>query len=233
MAPIQINGFSRWGIAATAHQAAKPRCEFPGCFMIQKDDEKTRVEASRIIADGGVIAFRTDTFYGLGADPLNSNAVQKIRELKGREDTKPILLLISDEAQVDRFIAQSDFFKIVAKGHWPAPLTLIGAARSDVPIELTAGTQSLGIRLPDDDNVRALVRVCGGALTATSANVSGHPPARTAREVANYFPTGIDLIIDGGEVTASDPSTVVDVSGPNPRLIREGAIRRDRLSDLL
>lgn len=201
--------------------------------MIQQDSEHTRSEAAKIIAAGGVIAFRTDTFYGLGADPLNSSAVQKIRDLKGREDTKPILLLISDEAQVDRFIEQADFFKIVAKGHWPAPLTLIGVARPEVPIELTAGTKSLGIRLPDDDNVRALVRACGGALTATSANVSGEPPARTAKEVANYFPAGIDLIIDGGEVTATDPSTVVDVSGPKVRLIREGAIRRDRLADLL
>jgi L-threonylcarbamoyladenylate synthase len=201
--------------------------------MIQQDSEQTRSEAARIIADGGVIAFRTDTFYGLGADPLNRDAVRKIRELKGREETKPILILISDEAQVDLFIEQANFFKIVAKGHWPAPLTLIGVARSEVPIELTAGTKSLGIRLPDDDSVRALVRACGGALTATSANVSGGPPARTAKEVSNYFPTGIDLIVDGGEVTATDPSTVVDVSGPNPRLIREGAIRRDRLSDLL
>ncbi len=197
--------------------------------MIHNDNAETRAEAARIIAAGGVIAFRTDTFYGLGADPLNPSAIQKIRELKGREDDKPILLLISDEDQVDRFIQQSAFFKLVARDHWPAPLTLIGRSRPEVPTELTAGTKSLGVRLPDDDNVRAFVRACGGALTATSANVSGQPPARTALEVENYFPQGIDLIVDGGEVTATEPSTVLDVSKSEPRLVREGAISRDKL----
>jgi L-threonylcarbamoyladenylate synthase len=201
--------------------------------MIQKDSEESRSEAARIIANGGVIAFRTDTFYGLGADPLNSEAVRKIKELKGREDDKPILLLISDLNQVDKFVAQSDFFKSVAARHWPAPLTLIGVSLPHVPIELTAGTNSLGIRLPDDEGVRNFVRVCGGALTATSVNISGQPPARTAQEVENYFPTGIDLIIDGGEATATEPSTVLDLHDGGVRLVREGAISRERLEDLM
>jgi L-threonylcarbamoyladenylate synthase len=199
--------------------------------MIQQDNEQTRIEAARIIAAGGIIAFRTDTFYGLGADPLNQAAVSRIRELKGREDRKPILLIISDADEVDRFIEQSNFFKLVAMGKWPAPLTLIGASRPEVPIELTAGTRSLGVRLPDDDNVRSLVRACGGALTATSANLSGQPPARTAKEVENYFPDGIDLIIDGGESEVSEASTVLDLSGPEARLIREGLISREELEE--
>src|SRR5687768_17449985 len=199
--------------------------------MIQEDNEETRSEAVRIIAKGGVIAFRTDTFYGLGADPLNRTAITRIRELKGREDDKPILLLVSDADEVDRFIEQSEFFKMIARSKWPAPLTLIGYSRAEVPIELTAGTRSVGLRLPDDDRVRALVRACGGALTATSANVSGQPPARTAREVEYYFPEGLDLIIDGGESTAIEPSTVLDVSGSEPFLIREGAISREQLKE--
>ena len=201
--------------------------------MIQNDNPETRVGAARIIVAGGVIAFRTDSFYGLGVDPLNPSAIRKIRELKGREDAKPILLLVSDDSEIDLFIQQSAFFKLVAGGHWPAPLTLIGVSRPEVPIELTAGTNSLGVRLPDDEEVRGLVRACGGALTATSANVSGQPPARTAKEVENYFPTGIDLIVDGGDVTATEPSTVLDVSGSEVRLVREGAISRAELKDLL
>jgi L-threonylcarbamoyladenylate synthase len=199
--------------------------------MILKDTEEIRIEAARIIAGGGVIAFRTDTFYGLGADPLNRAAITRIKELKGREDRKPILLLISDADEVDRFIEQSGFFKMIAMGKWPAPLTLIGVSRPEVPIELTAGTNSLGVRLPDDEYVRSLVRACGGALTATSANVSGRPPARTAKEVENYFPEGIDLIIDGGEAMATQPSTVLDLSGTEARLIREGAIAREELKE--
>ena len=200
--------------------------------MILKDNAETRIEAAGYIAAGGVIAFRTDTFYGLGADPFNSRAIRKIRLLKGREDGKPILLLISDESEVDRFIHQAEFFKLVARKHWPAPLTLIGESRPELPAALTASTHSLGVRLPDDDNVRALVRACGGALTATSANVSGQPPARTAKEVENYFPAGIDLIVDGGEVTATEASTVLDVSGSEVRLVREGAISREELKEL-
>jgi L-threonylcarbamoyladenylate synthase len=178
-----------------------------------------------------VIAFRTDTFYGLGADPLNRAALTRIRDLKGREDGKPILLIVSDEDEVDRFIEQSAFFKLVAKGKWPAPLTLIGFSRPEVPAELTAGTKGLGLRLPDDDSVRTLVRACGGALTATSANVSGQPPARNAQEVENYFQEGIDLIVDGGEATATQPSTVLDLSGSEARLVREGAISRRELHE--
>jgi L-threonylcarbamoyladenylate synthase len=199
--------------------------------MIIPDNDQSRIEAAKIIAAGGLIAFRTDTFYGLGADPLNADAVAEIRRLKGREDSKPILVLISDDSELDRFIEPSELLKRVAVSHWPGPLTLIGVSRADVPVELTVGTNSLGLRLPDDEEVRALVRACGGALTATSANLSGSPPARTAAEVANYFPDGIDLIIDGGEVTATAPSTVLDVSGVEARLIREGAISREELRD--
>jgi L-threonylcarbamoyladenylate synthase len=200
--------------------------------MILNDNAETRTEAAGIIAAAGVVAFRTDTFYGLGANPFSADAIQKIRTLKGREETKPILLLISDDSEVDRFIQQAAFFKLVARDHWPAPLTLIGVARPEVPAELTAGTNSLGVRLPDDEDVRAFVRACGGALTATSANVSGQPPARSAKEVENYFPAGIDLIVDGGEVTATEASTVLDVSSSEARLVREGAISRDQLKEL-
>jgi L-threonylcarbamoyladenylate synthase len=190
--------------------------------------------AAEIIARGGVIAFRTDTFYGLGADPLNRRAVQKIRELKGREDAKPILILVSDLSDIDRFlIHQSSLFQTIANRFWPGPLTLIGVARENFPEELTAGTGTIGVRLPDDESVRALVRVCGGALTATSANASGEPPARTAQDVQNYFPEGLDLIVDGGEVTATQASTVLDLSGSEANLIREGAITREDLADVL
>ncbi|HEV7747348.1 MAG TPA: L-threonylcarbamoyladenylate synthase [Pyrinomonadaceae bacterium] len=201
--------------------------------MILWDNADTRTEAAGYIAAGGVIAFRTDTFYGLGADPFNARAIRKIRHLKGREDAKPILLLISDESEIDRFIQQAAFFKLVASKHWPAPLTLIGVSRPELPAALTASTHTLGVRLPDDADVRAFVRACGGALTATSANISGQPPARTAKEVENYFPAGLDLIVDGGEVTAIDPSTVLDVSAGDARLIREGAISREQLKELL
>ena len=182
-------------------------------------------EAADIIARGGVIAFRTDTFYGLGANPFNVAAVRRIKELKGREDSKPILILISDSDQVQRFMEKpSTAFTRLAKRFWPGPLTLIGSARAEVPDEITAGTGTVGIRLPDDEEVREMVRVCGGALTATSANPSSRPPAKTAQAVLDYFPAGIDLIIDGGAARTDQPSTVVDTTVEEPRIVREGII---------
>lgn len=178
-----------------------------------------------IIKQGGIIAFRTDTFYGLGADPFNAVAVAQIRALKGREDDKPILLLISDAEEIDRLIVEpSKQFLEIAERFWPGPLTIIGKAVAELPPEITAGTGTVGIRLPADQSVRDLVRECGGVLTATSANPAGRGPARSAEEVRNYFPEGIDLIIDGGHVTAVQPSTVVDATTLSPRVVREGAI---------
>lgn len=172
-----------------------------------------------------MIAFRTDTFYGLGVDPFNAAAVARIRALKGREDGKPILLLIAGAGEVTRLIVDpSPEFQRLAAQFWPGPLTIIGRATTDLPEEITAGTGTVGVRLPADESVRNLVRRCGGVLTATSANPAGREPARSAAEVQSYFPEGIELIIDGGRVTAIEPSTVVDATASPPRVIREGAV---------
>jgi len=182
-------------------------------------------QASQIVAGGGVIAFRTDTFYGLGANPFNSSAVKRIRDLKGREDDKPILVLISDAEQVNRLLEKrSTAFDELASRGWPGALTIIGEASLELPNELTAGTKTVGLRLPDDDKVRALVGACGGALTATSANPSGEFPARTAEDVSRYFGERIDLIVDGGKTEVDQPSTVVDASAGELKLVREGII---------
>ena len=189
--------------------------------------------ASEMISKGGVLAFRTDTFYGLGVDPFNARAVARLRELKGREDDKPILLLISDAEQVQRLIATcSDEFKIAALKFWPGPLTIVGAAVAELPDEITAGTGTVGVRLPADVTVREFVRECGGVLTATSANPSGREPARSAQQVASYFTGELDMIVDGGEVTATEPSTVLDVLTSPPRIVREGAIPRNVIEQL-
>ena len=198
--------------------------------MILPDNEQTRIEAADIVRRGGIIAFRTDTFYGLGVDPFNEAAVRTMRELKGREDAKPILVLIADTSGIERFVWQpSELFELICERHWPGPLTVIGTAREELPVELTAGTGTVGVRLPGDVNVRDLLRACGGALTGTSANLSGEPSARTAQEVLNYFGGHVDLIIDGGNVSVTEPSTVLDLSGPEPVMIREGAVTKEEL----
>lgn len=198
--------------------------------MILPDTEETRARAAETVQRGGVVAFRTDTFYGLGADPMNSRAVRRIHQLKGREAGKPILVLIAHPNDLDRFIAERTvLFDLIVERHWPGPLTLVGRAQARLPRELTAGTATIGVRLPDDQRLREFVRHCGGALTATSANLSGQPPASTAQAVEDYFAEDIDLIIDNGKVNATEASTVLDVSGTQPRLIREGAVSRREL----
>ncbi len=202
--------------------------------MILVDSPLTRERARSVIATGGVVAFRTDTFYGLGADPFNRHAISAIKRLKGREGGKPILVIISDEGQAERFIAgRTWLFDLMSERHWPGALTLVMTARRDVPEELTAGSGTVGVRLPDDEEVREFVRACGGALTATSANLAGAPSARTAEEVARSFPAGLDLVVDGGEARTERPSTVLDLSRASARLIREGVVSRRQLDETL
>ncbi|HVS20301.1 MAG TPA: L-threonylcarbamoyladenylate synthase [Pyrinomonadaceae bacterium] len=194
-------------------------------MVILEDSKPATVQAADIIARGGVIAFRTDTFYGLGADPFNRSAVQRIKALKGGEENKPILVVISELDQVARLlIERSKTFDLLAERFWPGPLTLIGKATPEVPEEIMAGTGTVGLRLPDDEDVRGLIRICGGTLTATSANPSGQQPAKTAQDVENYFASSVDLIVDAGQARTDRPSTVVDVSGATIRVIREGVI---------
>ena len=193
--------------------------------MIISQTNEVFARIADTIANGGVIAFLTDTFYGLGADPFNRVAIQRIKQLKGREDRKPILIVISDREQVGRFITETTpAFDLLARAFWPGPLTLIGKAVPEISEEITADTETIGVRLPGDDTVRALVQACGGALTATSANPSHQEPAKTVEEVRTYFGDAVDFIIDGGDATVDQPSTVVDARDAEARLIREGVI---------
>ncbi len=202
--------------------------------IVQPANSQTNKLAAEIVAKGGLIAFRTDTFYGLGVDPLNETAVARIKAVKGREEGKPILLLISDTDQTDRLtVGRPKLLDSLSQIFWPGPLTIVMKAAAHLPDEVTAGTGTIGLRLPDDENVRDLVRACGGSLTATSANRSGEDPARSAHDVQAYFSTGVDLIVDGGDVTATKPSTVIDITHDSVKLIREGAVPRAELETAL
>lgn len=196
------------------------------------DNTKARERAASIVAEGGVVSFRTDTFYGLGADPFSREALHALNDLKGR-DGKAILVLMADKNEAERLLARrSRIFEVLSEAHWPGALTLVANALPTVPALLTAGTGSVGVRLPDDEDVRAFVRACGGILTATSANPTGSPAARTASEVADYFSNDTNLlVVDGGASRSELPSTVLDTRGP--RLIREGVVRRETLEKTL
>jgi len=178
-----------------------------------------------VIRAGGVIVYPTDTFYGLGVDPKNTDAVAKIFRIKGRQAGQPILLLIKDASEVliwaQDVTAQSE---ALMEKFWPGPLTLVFKAKPGVIQDLTGATGTIGLRVPGNALTRRLLEALGGALTGTSANLSGGPNVRTAVEATASLGNRVDLILDGGTTAGGMPSTVVDASEDNPRVIREGLI---------
>lgn len=183
-----------------------------------------------VIRTGGIIAYPTDTFYGLGADPHNADAVRRLFRIKGRASERPILLLIPDRAMVGEWAASvGPAAQNLVERYWPGPLTIVFPARQEVLPELTAGTGKIGLRVPANETTLALLRMVGTAVTGTSANRSGGPDPRTADDVIETLGDEIDLVVDGGPAVGLLPSTVIDASGPEPVVLRDGAIGREQL----
>jgi L-threonylcarbamoyladenylate synthase len=186
-------------------------------------------EAAAVLRGGGLVAFPTETFYGLGASALHPAAVRRIVEVKGRPEGKPLLILVDSIAMVE-----SVALEVPARGralmarHWPGALTLVLRARPEVPDGVTAGSGTVGVRLSAHPIARALVGALGKPVTAPSANPSGLAAPTTAAEVLAHFRGRIELVLDGGATAGGEPSTVLDVTVDPPRLIRAGAVRISR-----
>ena len=174
---------------------------------------------------GRLVAFPTETFYGLGAAALTSAAVRRIIDVKGRPEGKPLLVLVDSIAMVERLAVEiPERARALMTRHWPGALTLVLAARAQVPAEVTAGSGTVGVRLSAHPVAQALVRALGQPITAPSANPSGLPPPTTAADVLGYFPHGLELVLDGGATPGGAPSTVLDVTVEPPRVLRAGAV---------
>src|SRR5262245_32143704 len=157
--------------------------------------------AAAAIARGEVVAYPTETFYGLAADPRNARAIERVFDAKGRRSDEPLPLIASDLAQVERwFGVLSAQAAALARGFWPGPLTLVLPLPADRPLPeaLTAGRANVAVRVPSHPLARALAHAAGGAITSTSANSSGSPPATTADEVFRALADRIAIVIDGG-----------------------------------
>lgn len=182
-------------------------------------------EAAYVLAQGGLVAFPTETFYGLGANALDPGALARIYAAKGRSESKPLLVLV-DSARMARSLAKE--IPTVAWGlmtrYWPGPLTLVFKAVEGLPGALTAGTGTIGIRMPGHPVALGLVRAAGVPVTAPSANPDGAEPATTADEVQRFFDGKIELILDGGPTRGGLPSTILDVTATPPRVIRQGVL---------
>ncbi len=183
--------------------------------------------AAEVVRDGGVIAYPTDTFYGLGCDPFAVAAVERLFSIKRRDANKPILLIAADLEAARRCVSTlpGELERL-----WPGPLTVVLAAGAAAPPAITGESGSVAVRVPDHDLARELARQCGGLLTATSANLSGAPAKVTARDVADELGDRIDLVLDGGRLTGGQPSTLLDLRITPARLLREGPMSVDRIA---
>jgi len=186
----------------------------------------TLAEAAAVLRAGGVVAFPTETFYGLGAAAMDATAARRVITVKGRPDGKPLLVLVDSAAMVEVVAREIPprARELMAR-YWPGPLTLVLPARPEVPDEVTAGSGTVGVRLSPHPVARGLVRALGAPVTAPSANRSGQPAPTTAAAVFADFRDRIELVLDGGVTTGGEPSTVLDATVDPPRVIRAGALR--------
>jgi L-threonylcarbamoyladenylate synthase len=197
--------------------------------------EASLQSAGLVVRRGGLIAFPTETFYGLGASPFDARAVQRIFDLKGRaQRTGPILVLIRCRAELESLVAEiTPAAERLMQGCWPGPLTLVFQAAAAVPGVLTAGTGTIGIRLSAHADLQRVLEAAGGPLTGTSANRSGLAPATTASAVEAALGADVDMILDAGPTAGGLPTTVVDTTVCPPRLIREGRVPRAAVLSVL
>ena len=196
--------------------------------------EAELARAADLLRGGGVVAFPTDTIYGLGALADNSVAIDRIFKIKGRPITQALPLLAADEAQavsVTRFVPETA--KLLMARFWPGALTLVLPRAIWMSEMITAGGLTIAVRVPDHPLTIALIEAAGGPLVGTSANIHGHPNPITAGDVQSQLGNSVDLIIDGGQVHGGTESTVVDVTVNPPRIIRQGAIAKEEIEQVV
>ena len=193
--------------------------------MVDFPSEDSIRRAVACLQSGGVVAFPTDTLYGLGADVFNETAIERIFEIKGRSGSMALPVLLADIKDIT-LVARDvpDIAWALAERFLPGALSLVLKKIPSIPRLLTGGADTIAIRVPDHPIPRSLARQLKGPITGTSANRSGFPPAKTPEEIRAQLGSSVDIVIDGGPSFGSAPSTVVDVSTGIPHILREGAI---------
>lgn len=197
--------------------------------ILEIDPHRVEADKIRMIAGvlqgEGIMAFPTDTVYGLGANCFAKSAIQRIYRLKGRKPSKPLSVLISDRSMVQSLADEiPSLFWVLTEKFWPGPLTLVLKASSDLPKEMIGPGESVGIRLPDILWLQRLIDDVAFPITATSANISGENEIDDPHRIIDIFCGKVDLIVDGGKTGGILPSTVVDLSSPRPKILRQGAV---------
>lgn len=190
------------------------------------------IQAASLLKNGELVAFPTETVYGLGANGLNTSAVTKIYQAKGRPSDNPLILHIADLEQLDNLVEIiSPQAKILINKYWPGPLTIVFKRKKNVPDIVTGGLDTVAVRMPDNEIARNLIRMAEMPLAAPSANTSGRPSPTSAQAVLDDLQGKIAAIVDGGECHIGLESTVIDCSGETPVLLRPGAITLEMLKN--
>ena len=196
--------------------------------ILPASDPQSLPRALEILCAGGLVAFPTDTVYGLGSLAFDQTAIESIYVAKDRPLEKAIPILIGDVDDLDKVAVNiPELATRLAKHFWPGPLTIVVPKRSNLPAAVSA-TATVGVRVPDHEVARALLRAAG-PMAVTSANLSGQESPRTAEEVVRQLNGRISLVLDGGETRGGVPSTVVDCTGAEPVILRQGPVTLEQI----
>ncbi len=191
------------------------------------------LHAVDILKNGGIVAYPTETFYGLGAKFDLEDSLKNLYDIKQRPEEKAMPLIIGDKGLLPIVAASVNSIAVLLMNRfWPGPLTLIFPARENLSEYITAGTHKVAVRIPGESFALHLAKTANFPITATSANPSSMTPAQDAETVISYFGDKIDLIIDGGLTAGGLPSTIVDVTGDKIKILREGVIKKKLLKNL-
>ena len=197
-------------------------------------DETVIEEAGRIIRKGGLVAFPTETVYGLGGDALNPESSKKIYAAKGRPSDNPLIVHIADKRDLHRIVREvPEKAKKLMEAFWPGPLTMIFYKNELVPQATTGGLDTVAVRMPSDRIAAAFIRAAGGFVAAPSANVSGRPSTTTAAHVEEDLSGRIEMILDGGQAVIGLESTIVDMSVEPPVILRPGAVTEEMMEAVI
>lgn len=196
-------------------------------------ESATIARAAAVIRTGGLVAFPTETVYGLGADGLNEEAVARIFAAKGRPEAKGLILHLSEPGEAREVAVVSPMAERLMTAFFPGPLTLILPARPIVPAATRGGGPTVAVRMPDHAVARALVAAAGRPIAAPSANPSGALPPRTAAEVLAGLDGRFDLLLDAGSTPLGTPSTLLDLTQTPPQILRHGAVPPEQIERVL
>jgi len=212
--------------------------EIPSARMLKVDPfgyfEASVKEAAKVLLKGGLVAYPTESFYGLAAEAGNESALKRLFEAKKRPQCRPILVLTPSVEAVSQYVERiPPVAGRLIEAFWPGGLTLVFKARPSVSTLLTAGTGKIGIRLSSHPLATALAKAVGSPISGTSANISGRPGCRNAEEVLKAFGRDVPLILDGGEAVGATGSTVLDVTVDPPQILRDGMIPFTRIKEFI